>query len=142
MTAFIKKITWLSLLALASFSSHASIDQDINQMLQPLSAAFSNFVFYKIDLFGHGIPIIVMWLAAAALFFTVYLGFINIRAFPYAIKLVRGDYANKNDPGEVSHFKALTTAISGTVGIGNIAGVAVAIWAALAQHSGFSSQAF
>jgi len=127
MTAFIKKITWLSLLALASFSCHASIDQDINQMLQPLSAAFSNFVFYKIDLFGHGIPIIVMWLAAAALFFTVYLGFINIRAFPYAIKLVRGDYANKNDPGEVSHFKALTTAISGTVGIGNIAGVAVAI---------------
>ncbi len=107
--------------------ANASIDQMVNEALQPITAAFSNFVFYKINLLGHGIPIIVLWLAVAAVFFTVYLGFINIRAFPYAIKMVSGKYSNKDHPGEISHFQALSTAISGTVGIGNIAGVAVAI---------------
>ncbi|MEZ4629638.1 MAG: alanine/glycine:cation symporter family protein [Deinococcales bacterium] len=63
----------------------------------------------------------------AAVFFTFYLGFINIRGFKHAIDLVKGDYSNPNDAGEVSHFQALATAVSGTVGLGNIAGVAVAV---------------
>jgi AGCS family alanine or glycine:cation symporter len=55
------------------------------------------------------------------------MGFINLRGFKHAIQLVRGDYADPNSHGEVSHFQALATAVSGTVGIGNIGGVAVAV---------------
>ena len=63
----------------------------------------------------------------AATVFTVYFGVIQFRAFGHAIALVKGDYSDPNDAGEVSHFQALATALSGTVGLGNIAGVAVAI---------------
>lgn len=68
-----------------------------------------------------------MWLVVAAIVFTLYLGFINFRGFAHAIRLVKGDYTDPNEPGEVSHFQALATALSGTVGLGNIAGVAVAV---------------
>ena len=67
------------------------------------------------------------WLVVAATVFTVYFGVIQFRAFGHAIALVKGDYSDPNDAGEVSHFQALATALSGTVGLGNIAGVAVAI---------------
>ncbi len=69
----------------------------------------------------------MVWLVVAATFFTVYLGLINIRGFRHATDLVRGKYSNPYDEGEVSHFQALATAVSGTVGLGNIAGVAMAI---------------
>ena len=68
-----------------------------------------------------------MWLVIAASVFTIYFGFIQFRAFKHSIELVKGDYSDPNDAGEVSHFQALTTALSGTVGLGNIAGVAVAV---------------
>lgn len=73
------------------------------------------------------IPIIILWLIAGALFFTVFMRFINFRGFGHAITLIRGKYDNPKDAGEVNHFQALATALSGTVGLGNIAGVAVAI---------------
>ena len=73
------------------------------------------------------IPIVVVWLVLGAIFFTVRMKFINIRGFKHAIGLVKGDYDDPNDKGEVSHFQALTTALSATVGLGNIAGVAIAI---------------
>ena len=73
------------------------------------------------------IPIVVVWLILGALFFTFRMKFINLRGFKHAISLVKGDYDNPNDKGEVSHFQALTTALSATVGLGNIAGVAIAI---------------
>ena len=63
----------------------------------------------------------------AATVFTLYFGFIQLRAFGHAIALVKGDYSDPRDAGEVSHFQALATALSGTVGLGNIAGVAVAV---------------
>ena len=66
-------------------------------------------------------------LVAGGVFFTVYLRFVNVRGFAPALRIVSGRYADPNDPGEISQFQALTTAVSGTVGIGNIAGVAVAI---------------
>jgi len=69
----------------------------------------------------------VLWLIAGGVFFTCYLGFINIRGFKHAIRLVKGDFADPKNPGDITQFQALTTAVSGTVGIGNIAGVAVAI---------------
>lgn len=73
------------------------------------------------------IPFIVVWLITGALFFTLYLGFANIRYFKLAIDHVKGKYSDKKSKGEVSHFQALATALSGTVGLGNIAGVAIAI---------------
>jgi AGCS family alanine or glycine:cation symporter len=79
------------------------------------------------DVQKKGIPFIVIWLVGGALFFTIRMRFINARGVRHAISLVRGDYENPNDEGEVSHFQALTTALSATVGLGNIAGVAVAI---------------
>jgi len=73
------------------------------------------------------IALVVVWLILGAVFFTVYLKFVNITGFKHAIEVVKGKYDNPNDSGEVSHFKALTTALSATVGLGNIAGVAIAI---------------
>lgn len=73
------------------------------------------------------IAMVVVWLVLGAVFFTVYLKFINISGFVHAIQIVRGKYDNPDDEGEVSHFQALATALSATVGLGNIAGVAIAI---------------
>lgn len=75
----------------------------------------------------QGIPFVVVWLVLGGLFFTFRMRFINIWGFKHAIELVRGVYDDPNDEGEVTHFQALTTALSATVGLGNIAGVAVAI---------------
>ncbi|HEY9113693.1 MAG TPA: alanine/glycine:cation symporter family protein [Bacteroidales bacterium] len=73
------------------------------------------------------VPLVVVWLILGALTFTIFFKFVNIRGFWHAIQLTRGIYDNPKEPGEVSHFQALTTALSATVGLGNIAGVAVAI---------------
>ena len=108
-------------------ASAAGIDETINTMVQPITDIVAAIVFFKIPLFGAQLPLVVLWLVAGAVFFTFYMGFINLRGFGHAISLVKGDYANPNDAGEVSHFQALATAVSGTVGIGNIGGVAVAV---------------
>lgn len=73
------------------------------------------------------IPFIVVWLIFGAVVFTIFMRFINFRGFKHAIQLIQGKFDDPNDPGEVSHFQALTTALSATVGLGNIAGVAIAI---------------
>ena len=95
------------------------------------------------------IPIVVVWLIFGAIFFTVRMRFINFRGFKHALDLVAGKYSNPDDKGEVSHFQALATALSATVGLGNIAGVAVAItlggpgatfWMILAGILGMSSK--
>lgn len=101
------------------------------------------------DLKQRSIPFIVIWLVIGALFFTLRMGFINIRGFKHAIDLGRGKYDDPNAPGQVTHFQALATAVSGTVGLGNIAGVAVAIslggagatfWIIIAGILGMSSK--
>jgi AGCS family alanine or glycine:cation symporter len=79
------------------------------------------------DPITKGIPFIVMWLVLGALFFTIRMGFINIRGFKHSIDLAKGKYDDPDAPGQVTHFQALATAVSGTVGLGNIAGVAVAV---------------
>lgn len=73
------------------------------------------------------IPLVVVWLIAGALFFTIKMRFINVRGFKHAIDLIKGKFDQEEDKGEVSHFQALATALSGTVGMGNIAGVATAM---------------
>ena len=76
---------------------------------------------------GIDVPFVVAWLFAGAVFFTIRMGFVNFRLFGHAIKVVQGKYDNPDDEGEVSHFQALTSALSATVGLGNIAGVAIAV---------------
>jgi len=76
---------------------------------------------------GTELPLAVVWLVAGAVFFTLRMGFINLRGFGHAIAVTRGRYSNPDDAGEVSHFQALTSALSATVGLGNIAGGAIAI---------------
>lgn len=99
--------------------------------MRPFAEALSAFIFYSPTIFGTQVPLIVMWLIGGGVFFTIYLRFINLRGFAHAIRLLLPNKSNGSlsdrDPGEISQFQALTTAISGTVGIGNIAGVAVAI---------------
>ncbi len=73
------------------------------------------------------IPLVVLWLIFGAVTFTIFMRFINFKGFKHAIQLVSGHYDDPNDKGEVTHFQALTTALSATVGLGNIAGVAIAI---------------
>ncbi len=76
---------------------------------------------------GISVPFVVAWLFCGATFLTLRMGFINIRGFKHAIDLTRGVYDTPGEPGEVSHFQALSAALSATVGLGNIAGVAIAI---------------
>ena len=84
-------------------------------------------VFYEVTIFGSSIGLIVLWLAIPMVLFTLYLGFINLRGFTHAVQLVRGRFHEKEASGELSQFQALSTALSGTVGLGNIAGVAIAL---------------
>jgi AGCS family alanine or glycine:cation symporter len=87
----------------------------------------SNFIFYKVTILGTAMPLIVLWLIGAAIFFTFYFNFLNLKGFKHAFQLLRGDYSKPGNDGELTHFQALSTAVSGTVGIGNIAGVAIVI---------------
>lgn len=117
----------IALLFIATGTRAETFDQQVEQFVRPLTEVLSSVVFYEINLLGQPFPLIVLWLATAALFFTFYMGFINIRGFGLALRHVRGEFRNPSARGEISHFQALSTAISGTVGIGNIGGVAVAI---------------
>ena len=102
-----------------------SLDERVNEIFANATGPFVNLIFAPFP--GTSFPWIVMWLVIAASIFTVYFGFVQFRFFGHAIRLVKGDYSDPNDAGEVSHFQALATALSGTVGLGNIAGVAVAV---------------
>ncbi|MFP6656299.1 MAG: alanine:cation symporter family protein, partial [Myxococcota bacterium] len=73
------------------------------------------------------LPIVVAWLVAGALFFTLRFQFVNLRGFRHGLDCVRGRYSTPDGPGEISHFQALSAALSATVGLGNIAGVAFAV---------------
>jgi AGCS family alanine or glycine:cation symporter len=87
------------------------------------------FFFYDVMFWDDTVvlPFVVLWLVAGSLFLTIRMGFINIRAFKHAVNVTRGKYSNPEDAGEVSHFQALAAALSATVGLGNIAGVAIAV---------------
>ncbi len=115
-----------AILANPAFAQEAvSLDQRVNEAFAKLTGPFVSLIFAPIP--GTSFPWIVMWLVIAASVFTLYFAFVQFRFFGHAISLVKGDYSDPNDAGEVSHFQALATALSGTVGLGNIAGVAVAV---------------
>ncbi len=125
------------------------IDERINIAIKPFADAVAGFVFSSFPVAGVQIPFVLVWLIVAATIFTFYFKFINLRAFKHGFELVRGDYHDPEAAGEVTHFQALATALSGTVGLGNIAGVAVAVslggpgatfWMILAGFLGMSSK--
>ena len=105
----------------------AGVDEAIESFLGPAAQTFSNIVFFELQIGSLGIPLIVVWLMAAAVFLTFYLRFQPITGLRYSIGIIRGRFTRKTDPGQFSSFQALATELSGTVGLGNIAGVAVAI---------------
>ncbi len=85
--------------------------------------ALESVLFFPI----MGFPLLVLWLVIGGVFFTFITGFVNVRLLGHAVSVTLGKYSKKTDPGEISHFQALSTSISGTVGLGNIAGVSVAV---------------
>ncbi len=133
------------------------LDEKINQAFTPIANAIESIVLYSIPAGGTQIPLIVIILSLGGLFFSFYFGFPAITKFTLALRVVQGKYddietkdapvthpeetvftvdgdivgtlkdENPNHHGEVSHFQALATAVSGTVGLGNIAGVTIAI---------------
>lgn len=140
------------LLPLLTFSQEKGLDERINDWFMPKAVWWEGLILSTIPIAGYDIPIILILLVGGASFFTIYFKFPSITKFPLAINTVRGKYddieghglekneifvdddgdipdtiRDEGEEGEVSHFQALATAVSGTVGLGNIAGVAVAI---------------
>lgn len=139
------------LLPFVALSQEKGLDEKVNDAFMPFASWWEGFVLTSIPVGEYNIPIVLILLILGATFFTVYFKFPSISKFPLAINTVRGKYdeldhhsaektelnvpdgdvpgtiKDESKEGEVSHFQALATAVSGTVGLGNIAGVAVAI---------------
>ncbi len=115
----------------AETSSPASLSKRVDEAFgKYVVATTAAVIFYDFGTetwLGTKIPFVVVWLFFGAIFLTLKMQFINLRAFRHAIDLIRGVYDDPDEPGEVSHFQALAAALSATVGLGNIAGVAIAI---------------
>ncbi|MBL1068471.1 sodium:alanine symporter family protein [Streptomyces sp. 7-21] len=114
-------------MAAAERSWTDEIDGAVNGLADPITRLLSGIVFYEVPVFGGDFPVIVAWLVAAGLFFTVWLGLVQFRRLATACRVLGGRYEQPGAPGEITHFQALTSAVSGTVGLGNIAGVAIAV---------------
>ena len=145
-----KKILLTLTLVLPNITKAEGLDEKINEWFKPIADAWVDIVLYPISFTDEiSIPFVLLLLVFGALFFTIRFSFVNITHFPTAINTVRGKYdelehgtettnlavdgdipdtiKDESKEGEVSHFQALATAVSGTVGLGNIAGVALAI---------------
>jgi AGCS family alanine or glycine:cation symporter len=126
----LKSFLLITLLSFSQAFAQGGLQEGINDffktyLVDPTGAVlFFDVLFWKPDV---SIPFILLVLCLGGIFFTFRFNFINIKFFKHAIDVVRGKYDNPNSHGEISHFKALTSALSATVGLGNIAGVAVAI---------------
>ncbi len=108
-------------------ASAANIDAFMDKHIAPVSDAVADLIFYPVHVFGTDVPIIIFWILIAGLFFTFYLRGIAVWGFKHALDLVFKPKKGDSDSGEVSAFQALMTALSGTIGLGSIAGVAIAI---------------
>jgi len=139
---FLFSIFMLLFCGIANSQEKKGWDERINEAFTPVANWWEGVVLHIFP--GTNIPTIIILLVGGALFFTIYFGFINFRLFPLSLKIVSGKYDSlesdttkssnikkaakkQKQEGEVSHFQALATAVSGTVGNGNIAGVAMAI---------------
>ncbi|MGC1440236.1 MAG: alanine/glycine:cation symporter family protein [Burkholderiaceae bacterium] len=114
---------------IASTASAQGIDAAVDKFFNDYLGWFASLIFTSVPLGGTAFPLIAGWLLLAALIFTLYFGFVQIRKFKLALDIVRGRYSDPDakEDGEISHFQALATALSGTVGLGNIAGVGAAL---------------
>jgi hypothetical protein len=90
------------------------VEDAINTVFEPVNAVATAVIFFKVPVGPLSLPIIVFWLIAAAFIFTFYFGFIQVRGFKLALEVVRGKFSRRDDPGEITHFQALTSALSGT----------------------------
>jgi len=129
--------------------SRGSIDDAIESVMGPVTSFIESVIFFTVPIGKFSVPFVLIWLITGGIFFTIYNGFVNITGFKHALDVVRGKYDDPNSEGDISHFQALTTALSGTVGVGNIAGVAIAIslggpgatfWMIIAGLFGMSSK--
>ncbi|MEQ8211126.1 MAG: alanine/glycine:cation symporter family protein [Lacipirellulaceae bacterium] len=127
-------------------SNGAKAQDSVNQVFNVAVPMLESVLFYEVPLpFKENVaaveeqpedeiktryvtmPLILVVLILGGVFFTFRYGFVNVRMFGHCIQVIRGKYDRPDDQGEVSHFQALTSALSATVGLGNIAGVGVAI---------------
>lgn len=104
-----------------------TVDQTINAWLAPVAEFLGTVVFYSVPVGDAEVPLILAWLIGGSIVSTFYFRFINLRGFKHALRVIRGDYSNRQLAGETSPFQAFTAAVSGTIGLGNIAGVAFAV---------------
>ncbi len=108
-------------------------DRWVDQKFGPYLDEVTGKVFYSIEVTKDSagnpvkLPLVVIWLGVAAVIITIYFKFLNFRSWRLAASTIQGKYSAPSDPGEISHFQALCAALSGTVGLGNIAGVAIAV---------------
>ncbi|MCL4145308.1 UNVERIFIED_CONTAM: hypothetical protein GTU68_052855 [Idotea baltica] len=128
MAAFVR-LGITGLLLLASFNAYAGIDETVDAFFNDYLGWFASLIFTSVPVGEAQFPLIAGWLLIAALVFTLYFGFVQFSKVKLAFDIVRGKYSDPNskEEGEISHFQALTTALSGTVGLGNIAGVGAAL---------------
>lgn len=124
-------LCWLAaapgLLAAEESPPQTSLDQKIDAWFGAVTKPFVDLIFMKVKIGDFEAFAVIFWLAAAGVILTISFKFINVRAFRLAWRTVQGKYSQPSDPGQVTHFQALSAAVSGTVGLGNIAGVAIGI---------------
>ncbi len=118
----------LAVLTLCVYPAHAGeLDKQIDAIFSPFSDAFSKVVFTSVQIAGIDVPILILFLIIASIIFTLYLNVVNIWGFGYSLKQIMVKPTSTDSDGEVSSLQALSTALSGTLGLGSIAGVAIAI---------------
>ena len=126
-----------------------TIDERLNAWLAPVADWFGKVIFFSVPVGEAQLPLILAWLIMGGLVCTFAFRFVNLRGFRHSIRVIRGDYSSKDHPGEASPFQALSTAVSGTVGLGSIGGVAIAVtlggpgaafWMVIAGFLGMSTK--
>ena len=105
----------------------ASLQSTVNEVFETINGAYAPILFWPVPIIQ--LPLILFIMVTGGIFFTFRYGFLNVRLFKHAIDVIKGDYDHPEHEGDISHFQALTSSLSATVGLGNIAGVAVAIGA-------------
>lgn len=120
-------LTILLITSLFSQDDTKNLDMQVGSALEPFGEWLSSIAFFKISVGEVQIEAVVLWMLVCMIFFTVRLGFINLRGLKHAFHIISGHYHDPKALGDVSQFQALTTALSGTIGLGSIAGVAIAI---------------
>lgn len=115
------------MLLTSNAANAASVGEFVNKYIATATDSIAAVVFTPINIFGAEVPIIILWILFAGIFFTIYLRFLPIWGFTHSIKVILNARKENGGEGEVSAFQALATALSGTIGMGSIAGVAIAI---------------